>query len=265
MLNAFLSATDGWPARPDIMRDDGMATKLPPDTVIRFVYALNDPMIRTGVDDWLLLPRKDRIRIVSSAKLRRIGRPMDDKFAAAQAAITSDNAEELERLVRGDPSLAMDRSLSPSDHPTLLCCLVLEMPARKSLERLIRLFVQLGAELNGPLVAAACIDNKIQNTPDGWAEYAQHLHSLIIYGASGNGASGESFRRANKFPLEESTTCKNGTRFRPLLFSSCSSLSQLVGPTSCRPLITSGRRSITRHRNLGSPVGSVPGQCRIAA
>ncbi len=83
---------------------------------------------------------------------------MDDKFLMAQAAIVSDNAEELERLVRADPSLAKDRSLS-RDHPTLLQCLVLEMPARRSLGHLTRLFAQFGAELNGPLVAAASGDN----------------------------------------------------------------------------------------------------------
>ena len=86
---------------------------------------------------------------------------MDQKFLPAQAAIISDNAEELERLVRADPSLATDRSLSTRDHPTLLCCLVLEMPARRSLGHLIRLFSQFGAELNAPLVAAACIDNVV--------------------------------------------------------------------------------------------------------
>ena len=83
---------------------------------------------------------------------------MDDKFLPSQAAIISDNAEELERLVRADPSLARDRSLS-RDHPTLLQCLVLEMPSRRSLGHLIRLFAQFGAELNGPLVAAASGNN----------------------------------------------------------------------------------------------------------
>jgi len=83
---------------------------------------------------------------------------MDNKFLPSQAAIISDNAEELERLVRADPSLARDRSLS-RDHPTLLQCLVLEMPARRSLDHLIRLFAQFGAELNGPLVASASGNN----------------------------------------------------------------------------------------------------------
>jgi len=86
---------------------------------------------------------------------------MDAKFLPAQAAIKSDNAAELERLIRADPSLATERSLSPRDHPTLLCCLVLEMPARRSLRQLIQLFAQLGAELSGPLVAAASIDNAL--------------------------------------------------------------------------------------------------------
>jgi len=84
---------------------------------------------------------------------------MDDKFLPAQSAIVSDNAEELERLVRAAPSLATERSRSACDHPTLLCCLVLEMPPRRSLEHLIQLFAQFGAELSGPLGAAACIDN----------------------------------------------------------------------------------------------------------
>ncbi len=83
---------------------------------------------------------------------------MDDKFLPSQAAIISDNAEELERLVRAESSLARDRSLS-RDHPTLLQCLVLEMPVRRSLGHLIQLFAQFGAELNGPLVAAASGNN----------------------------------------------------------------------------------------------------------
>lgn len=86
---------------------------------------------------------------------------MDDKFVPAQAAIVSNDSEELERLVRADPSLATDRSRSECDHPTLLCCLVLEMPPRRSHAHLIRLFAQLGAELGGPLGAAACIDNVV--------------------------------------------------------------------------------------------------------
>lgn len=68
---------------------------------------------------------------------------MDEKFLPAQAAILSNNAEELERLVRADPSLATDRSMSPCDHPTLLCCLVLEMPPRRSLRQLIELFAEV--------------------------------------------------------------------------------------------------------------------------
>ena len=83
---------------------------------------------------------------------------MDDKFLPSQAAIISDNAEELERLVRADPSLARDRSLS-LDHSTLLQCLVLETPARRSLGHLIRLLAQFGAKLNEPLVDSASRNN----------------------------------------------------------------------------------------------------------
>lgn len=84
---------------------------------------------------------------------------MDERFLPAQAAIVANNAEELQRLVRADPSLATDRSMSPCDHPTLLCCLVLEMPPRKALRQLVHLFAECGADLSGPLGAAACIDN----------------------------------------------------------------------------------------------------------
>jgi len=84
---------------------------------------------------------------------------MDQKFLPSQAAIVADDDGKLERLLRADPSLATARSLSPCDHPTLLCCLVLEMPPRRSLDDLIRLFAQFGAELSGPLGSAASIDN----------------------------------------------------------------------------------------------------------
>ncbi len=84
---------------------------------------------------------------------------MDPKFLPLQAAIVADDAGKLERLLRADPWLATARSLSPCDHPTLLCCLVLETPPRRSLDGLIRLFAELGAELSGPLGAAASIDN----------------------------------------------------------------------------------------------------------
>jgi hypothetical protein len=70
---------------------------------------------------------------------------MDERFVPAQSAIISDDAEEVERLVRADPTLATSRSTC--DHPTLLCCLVLEMPPRRNLDQLIRLFVETGAEL----------------------------------------------------------------------------------------------------------------------
>jgi len=82
---------------------------------------------------------------------------MDRRFFPAQTAILADEAEEVERLLRADPSLATARSAC--DHPTLLCCLVLEMPPRRSLDYLIRLFAEFGAELSGPLGAAACINN----------------------------------------------------------------------------------------------------------
>ena len=62
---------------------------------------------------------------------------MDARFVPAQTAIIADDAAELERLVRADPSLVTARSRC--DHPTLLACLVLEMPPRRNLDHLIRL------------------------------------------------------------------------------------------------------------------------------
>lgn len=86
---------------------------------------------------------------------------MDVRFHAAQAAILADDAWELERLVRADPSLASDRSSAANDHPTLLCCLVLAMPARRELDRLIRLFGESGAGFGEALVSAASINNLV--------------------------------------------------------------------------------------------------------
>lgn len=84
---------------------------------------------------------------------------MDARFLPAQVAIRSDQADELERLLREDPSLASATSRAPGDHTTLLNCLVLTLPARRSLDQLIRLFSQFGGDLNGSLIAAASIGN----------------------------------------------------------------------------------------------------------
>ncbi|MCY2966116.1 MAG: ankyrin repeat domain-containing protein [Planctomycetota bacterium] len=109
---------------------------------------------------------------------------MDDRFHSAQRAIQADNPVELEQLLRADPSLARDRSHAKGDHPTLLCCLVITMPPRRSLDSLIRLCVEFGAETNDSLIAAACVDNVLG------------VESLLDLGGGING-------NGNWSPLEE--------------------------------------------------------------
>jgi ankyrin repeat protein len=82
---------------------------------------------------------------------------MDARFHPAQAALADGDVARLASLLTADPGLATARSRC--SHPTLLQCLVLTMPAVDALEDLIGLLAAQGAELTGPLVAAAGIDN----------------------------------------------------------------------------------------------------------
>jgi ankyrin repeat protein len=82
---------------------------------------------------------------------------MDARFQPAQAALARGDIEQLSTLLTLDPQLATARS--QQSHPTILQCLVLTMPPVDSLEELIGLLADQGAELTDPLVAACGIDN----------------------------------------------------------------------------------------------------------
>jgi hypothetical protein len=82
---------------------------------------------------------------------------MDPRFHAAQAALADGDVTRLAALFGADPELA--RARSQRSHPTLLQCLVLTMPPVDSLEELIDLLADHGAELTDPLIAAASGNN----------------------------------------------------------------------------------------------------------
>ena len=82
---------------------------------------------------------------------------MDPRFHPAQAAMAAGDVDRLAALLAAEPDLAKSRSTR--SHPTLLQCLVLTKPPVDTLEDLIKLLAAHGAELAGPLVAAAGPNN----------------------------------------------------------------------------------------------------------
>ena len=82
---------------------------------------------------------------------------MDAKFHPAIAAITSGDLEGLKELIQKDPSLATARS--SKSHPTLLQCLALDAVDVPNKVEMAKVLIDANAEINGPLGAAACIDN----------------------------------------------------------------------------------------------------------
>lgn len=82
---------------------------------------------------------------------------MDAKFHPAVAAITSGDAERLRALLNEDPSLATARS--SRSHPTLLQCLALDALKIPNKVEMGQMLIDAGADIDGPLGAAACIDN----------------------------------------------------------------------------------------------------------
>jgi ankyrin repeat protein len=82
---------------------------------------------------------------------------MDARFRPAETAINAGDFDLVAALLDADPGLATARSTC--SHPTLLQCLVLVSPPPETLEQLIRLLKDHGAELTNPLIAAACMDN----------------------------------------------------------------------------------------------------------
>ncbi|MGH9881031.1 MAG: ankyrin repeat domain-containing protein [Pyrinomonadaceae bacterium] len=82
---------------------------------------------------------------------------MDAKFHPAIRAIKSGDLAGLSALLDQDRSLATARS--SRSHPTLLQCLALEATDVPNKVEMAHLLIDAGAEINGALGAAACIDN----------------------------------------------------------------------------------------------------------
>jgi uncharacterized protein len=82
---------------------------------------------------------------------------MDARFHPAIAAIRTGDLNLLRELVANDPSLATARS--SRSHPTLLQCLALDAVDVPNKVDMAKVLIDAGADINGPLGAAACIDN----------------------------------------------------------------------------------------------------------
>lgn len=101
------------------------------------------------------------------------------KFHSAIAAIKAGDLELLKSLVQEDPTLATERSTR--SHPTLLQCLVLDARDVLNQIEMAKVLVDAGAEINGPLVAAASGNNKeavaflldCGAAINGWSEQAE--------------------------------------------------------------------------------------------
>lgn len=113
---------------------------------------------------------------------------MDAKFYPAMTAIKSGDLDRLKALLKEDPSLASARS--SRSHPTLLQCLALEAVKVPNKVEMAQLLIDGGADINGALGAAACIDN------------VEIVALLLDHGAEINGTSSWS-------PLEEALYWNN--------------------------------------------------------
>jgi hypothetical protein len=82
---------------------------------------------------------------------------MDPKFHPAVDAIRSGDLERFRTLLREDPSLATARS--SKSHPTLLQCVVLDGYQVPHSVEMAKLLIDAGADVDGPLIAAASMDN----------------------------------------------------------------------------------------------------------
>lgn len=109
---------------------------------------------------------------------------MDPRFDSARESLNQGDVSRLANLLKADPTLASGGSVDPCDHPNLLQCLVLTMPPASTLEAMINLIVDHGSPIDGPLIAAAGIDN------------VRAVAALLDRGASSEG-------NASWSPLEE--------------------------------------------------------------
>jgi len=113
---------------------------------------------------------------------------MDAKFHPAMRAIKSGDLDGLRDLLNQDGSLAIARS--STSHPTLLQCLALDAVDVANKVDMAKLLIDAGADINGALGAAACIDN------------VEIVELLLDRGAAINGTGSWS-------PLEEALYWKN--------------------------------------------------------
>jgi len=82
---------------------------------------------------------------------------VDAKFDAAISAIKSGDVDRLRALVQGDTTLATSRS--STSHPTLLQCLILDAKDNPKQLDMAAILIDAGADINGPLCAAAGRNN----------------------------------------------------------------------------------------------------------
>jgi ankyrin repeat protein len=82
---------------------------------------------------------------------------MEPKFETAVAAVRCGDLEQFKAALKADPSLATARS--SQSHPTLLQCVALDGNGKPDNVEMARILVAAGAPIDGPLVAAASIDN----------------------------------------------------------------------------------------------------------
>jgi ankyrin repeat protein len=82
---------------------------------------------------------------------------MDARFQPAVAAIQAGDLQALGAILATQPALATARSTC--SHPTLLQCCALDAAELPNQVEMAALLVAAGAEVDAPLVAAACIDN----------------------------------------------------------------------------------------------------------
>lgn len=125
----------------------------------------------------------DKLKCVEHAEIF-----MDAKFHPAIAAIAAGDLDGLRELVSTDPSLATARS--SRSHPTLLQCLALDAVDVPNKVEMAEVLIEAGADINGPLGAAASIDN------------VEIAALLLDRGAAINGAGSWS-------PLEEALYWRN--------------------------------------------------------
>src|SRR5260370_11263484 len=82
---------------------------------------------------------------------------MDERFQLAMAAIKAGDLERLKTLLSQDPSLATARS--STSHPNLLQCLAVDAVDAPNKVAMAKLLVDLGADIDSALVAAASMNN----------------------------------------------------------------------------------------------------------